>query len=308
LALALLAHCRCRTPVPRACAAYRYYIHMRPNRVKVALATPGETVVGTWLTLGDELSPRVLCRAGFDFLALDAEHAAVDWSRAASIFAHVADAGCVPLCRVADGSTENIKRALDAGAFGIICPMIDSAAQARAILDAAYYPPRGRRSVGPGAHFLNFGTSDATYKARANDAIAVILMAESPEGVSSAREWCELEGVDAVFVGPADLRAQLSRALPGGRAPTDAEFEDSVATVRAAGADAGCATGIHAFTAADARARLAQGFRFITVGSDVALLSAAAAEMVSAVGGGGGGGGRSDGGEAPRVLGGAGAY
>lgn len=291
---------------------------MRENRVKTALATADARVVGTWLTLGDELSPRLLCRAGFDFLALDAEHAAIDWSRAASIFAHIANAGCAPLCRVADGSTENIKRALDAGAFGIICPMVDSLAQARAIIDAAYYPPLGRRSVGPGSHYLNFGTSDAEYKTRANASVSVILMAESPEGVASAREWCALAGVDAAFVGPADLRAQMSRVLPDGRTPSEVEFEAALATVLEAGAAAGRATGIHAFTAADARARLAQGFRFVTVGSDVSFLSSAAAETVSAIGSGsgssssgdgsGGFGGSSSGGGAPRVLGGAGAY
>ena len=185
--------------------------------------------------------------------------------------------------------------------------MVDSFAQARAILDAAYYPPRGRRSVGPGAHFLNYGASDAEYKARANESIVVILMAESPEGVASAPAWCALDGVDAVFVGPADLRAQMSRALPDGRGPTEEEFEVALGAVRAAGAAAGVATGIHAFTAADARARLAQGFRFVTVGSDAALLSGAARDMVETVGGLAGAGGGEWGG-APRVLGGAGAY
>lgn len=259
---------------------------MRPNAVKQALAaeSPARSVLGTWLTLGDATSARLLCRAGFDFLALDMEHAAIDWERAAVLFALVADAGCVPLCRVADGTAENIKRALDAGAFGIIAPMVDSLAQARAIVEAAYYPPRGRRSVGPGAHWLNFGASEGEYRARANEAVAVILMAESPEGVASARDWCMLEGVDAALVGPADLRAQMRRALPGGREPVEDEFEAALAAVRAAGAAAGCATGIHTLNAADARARLAQGFRFVTVGSDAALLSAAAADAVAAVG------------------------
>ena len=257
---------------------------MRPNAVKLALASRDARVVGTWLTLGDTTSARLLCRAGFAFLALDLEHAAIDWERAATLFALVAGAGCVPLCRVADGSAENIKRALDAGAFGIIAPMVDSLAQARAIVEAAYYPPRGRRSIGPGAHCLTFSCEAAEYFARANEAVALILMAESPEGVASARDWCALEGVDAALVGPADLRAQMRRALPGGREPAEGEFEAALATVRAAGAAAGCATGIHAFTAADARARLAQGFRFVTVSSDAALLSAAAAEAVGAIG------------------------
>jgi 4-hydroxy-2-oxoheptanedioate aldolase len=253
---------------------------MRSNLVKTLLATKDKHILGTWLTLGDELSPRILSRSGFDFLVLDLEHAAIDCSRAASIFAHIADSDCIPLCRVTDGSIENIKRALDSGAFGIICPMVESLEQARAIIDAAYYPPLGRRSVGPGLHYLNFRTSDTEYKANANSLVSVILMVESPEGVASVHEWAALDGVDAVFIGPADLRAQMSRKLPNGRAPTEEEFEDMISVVQKACESVGCATGIHAFTSADARLRLSQGFRFITVGSDLTFLSTAAVNTI----------------------------
>jgi hypothetical protein len=92
---------------------------MRVNVVKRALAA-GEPVIGTWMNLTDSLSARLMCRAGWEYVTLDVEHTAVDWERASAIFAHIADAGCVPLCRVPDGTTENIKKALDAGAWGIM--------------------------------------------------------------------------------------------------------------------------------------------------------------------------------------------
>ena len=272
---------------------------MRVNVVKRALAA-GEPVVGTWMNLTDPTAARLMCRAGWQYVTLDMEHTAVDWERAAAIFAHIADAGCVPLCRVPDGTTENIKRALDAGAWGIVAPMVDTVEQAQAILDAAYYPPLGRRSVGAGTHYLSFGASDAEYKERANEAIAVVLMTESPAGVANARAIYALPGVDAVFVGPNDLRAQMRRALPGGRKPTADEFEALLAAVRAAGAAAGTPTGIHTFSVEEARERMAQGFRFMAVGSDVGFLGAAASAAVAALGlaraatdaaGGGGGGG-----------------
>ena len=220
---------------------------MRTNTVKRALAA-GAPVIGTWLALGDVTSARLMARAGWDYVCLDVEHTAVDWEKAAIIFGMVADAGCVPLCRVPDGTTENIKRALDAGAWGIVAPMVDTVEQARVIVDAAYYPPFGRRSVGGGTHYLSFGASDAEYKARANEEVVVVLMTESPQGVANAPAIYSLPGVDAIFVGPNDMRAQMTRGLPGGRKPTVAEFEEVMVAVRAAGAAAKTPVGIHTFS------------------------------------------------------------
>lgn len=220
---------------------------MRVNVVKAKLAA-GEPVVGTWLALGDVTAARLMARAGWDYLCLDVEHTAVDWEKAAITFGIIAEAGCVPLCRVPDGTMENIKRALDAGAWGIIAPMVDTVEQARVIVDSCYYPPFGRRSVGGGTHYLSFGTSDAEYKERANEAILCILMTESPQGLENAPAIYALPGVDAIFVGPNDYRAQMRRTLPGGRKPTVAEFEEALVAVRAAGAAAKKPVGIHTFS------------------------------------------------------------
>lgn len=224
-----------------------------------------------------------MCRAGWQYVTLDIEHTAVDWEKAATIFANIADAGCVPLCRVPDGTMENIKRALDAGAWGIVAPMVDTLEQARAIVDACYYPPLGRRSVGAGTHYLSFGASDAEYKDNANEHIAVILMTESPEGVANAPAIYAVPGVDAIFVGPNDMRAQMRRSLPDGRKPTVPEFEALMDAVLAAGAAAHTPTGIHTFSVEEAQARLAQGFKFIAVGSDVGFLGASATATVEAL-------------------------
>ena len=90
--------------------------------------------------------------------------------------------------------------------------MVDTVAQAQVIIDACYYPPRGRRSVGSGTHYFSFGASDAEYKARANEEILCVLMTESPEGVANAPAIYALEGVDAVFVGPNDLPTPLEKS------------------------------------------------------------------------------------------------
>src|SRR5919106_5440800 len=150
---------------------------MRTNPVKAKLRR-GEASFGTWLSLGDLYVTRVLARMGFDWLTLDIEHSAVDWSQATMIFGAIADAGCVPLARVPEGSHHYIKRVLDAGAWGIVVPMVDTVEQAQVAIAAAKYPPEGNRSVGGGMNAMNFDTTAAEYYRRANDEIMVVLQTE----------------------------------------------------------------------------------------------------------------------------------
>src|SRR5688572_8907038 len=168
---------------------------MRKNPVKEKLKR-GEASFGTWLSLGDLYATRVLARMGFDWLTLDIEHSAIDWSQATTIFGAIADAGCVPLARVPEGAHHYIKRVLDAGAWGIVVPMVDTVEQAKIAVAAAYYPPTGNRSLGGGLHAINFETSGVEYFQKANDEILVILQTESPTGVANAREIYSLPGVD----------------------------------------------------------------------------------------------------------------
>lgn len=253
---------------------------MRTNPVKEKLRR-GQPSFGTWLSLGNLHATRVLARMGFDWLTLDLEHAAIDWSHAATIFAAVADAGCVPLVRVPEGDHYCIKRALDAGAWGIVVPMVNTAQQAALAIAAAKYPPVGNRSVGGGMHSLNFAVGVAEYYERANDEILVILQTESPTGVANAEEIYRLPGCDAVFIGPVDLRFNM-RTADGGR-PTDAEHESLIRRVTEVGRKVGTPTGIHTLNPRDALRRASEGMQFIAVGSDLALLTAAAEEVIKAI-------------------------
>ncbi len=205
---------------------------MRTNPVKRTLQS-GQPSFGTWLSCGDLFASRVLARTGFEWLTLDMEHSPIDWSQAAMIFGAIADAGCVPLARVPQGSHDYIKRVLDAGAWGIVVPMVDTVEQAQRAIRAAKYPPVGNRSLGGGMHTLNFNTNAGEYFTRANDEILVVLQTESPTGVANAEEIYALPGVDAIFVGPVDLRANM-RAADGTEA-TDDEFEAMLDRVVAAG-------------------------------------------------------------------------
>jgi 4-hydroxy-2-oxoheptanedioate aldolase len=253
---------------------------MRSNPVKQKLRR-GEPTFGTWLSLGDLTATRVLARLGWDWLTLDIEHGPIDWSQAATVFAVVADAGCVPLARVPEANHHLIKRVLDAGAWGIVAPMIDTVEQAKLAIAAAKYPPEGNRSVGGGMHAMNFGAAAADYYSRANDEILVVLQTESPRGVENAEAIYSLPGCDAIFIGPNDLRFQMR--TPDGTFPTADEHEAMVQRVIAAGKNTKCPTGIHTFDAETARKRAEQGMQFIAVGSDLMFLSKASQQTLSAV-------------------------
>ncbi|MBN2474144.1 MAG: 2-dehydro-3-deoxyglucarate aldolase [Pirellulales bacterium] len=244
---------------------------MRTNPVKQKLRQ-GKPTFGTWLSLGNLHATRVLARSGFEWLTLDIEHSAFDWSHAATIFAAVADAGCVPLARVPEGDHYCIKRVLDAGAWGIVVPMVDTAQQARTAIAAAKYPPEGNRSVGGGMHALNFAAEAGEYYQRANDEILVVLQTESPAGVENAEAIYSLPGCDAIFIGPNDLRFNMR--APDGTMPTAEEHEAMIQRVIEIGKRVGTPTGIHAMDPESALVRSRQGMQFLAVGSDLRMMNA----------------------------------
>jgi len=250
---------------------------MKVNPVKQKLRQ-GKPSFGTWLSLGNLHATRVVARSGFEWLTVDIEHSPCDWSQAATLFAAIADAGCVPLARVPEGDHYCIKRVLDAGAWGIVVPMVDTVEQARTAIAAARYPPVGSRSVGGGMHSLNFGATAAEYYQRANEEILVILQTESPTGVANADEIYSLPGCDAIFVGPVDLRWCM--CSPDGKMPTPEEHEAMIQRVIEVGKKVGTPTGIHCMDPESALKRAEQGMQFIAVGSELRMLNAKVQEFV----------------------------
>ncbi len=250
---------------------------MRTNPVKEKLQR-GEPSFGTWLALGDLYATRVIARLGFDWLTVDIEHSAIDWSQATMLFGAIADAGCVPLARVPEGSHHYIKRVLDAGAWGIVVPMVDTVEQAKIAIAAAKYPPTGNRSVGGGMHAMNFGAEAGEYYQRANDEILVVLQTESPLGVENAPEIYSLPGCDAIFIGPNDLRFQMR--APDGTFPTAEEHEAMIQRVIEVGKQVGTPTGIHAMDPESALERVEQGMQFLAVGSDLRMMTFKAQEIL----------------------------
>ncbi len=250
---------------------------MRHNPVKAKLKA-GEPTFGTWLSLGDLYASRVLARMSWDWLTLDIEHSAIDWSQASMIFGAVADAGSVPLARIPDHHHTTIKRTLDAGAWGIVAPMVDTVEQAQEVIAAAKYPPQGNRSVGGGMHAMNFGATAGDYYRSANDEVLVILQTESPTGVENAEDIYALPGCDGIFIGPNDLRAQMR--TPDGTDPTPEAHEAMIQRVIAAGRKVGTPTGMHTMEPEEALKRASEGMQFLAVGSDLRMMTVQAQQSL----------------------------
>lgn len=253
---------------------------MRRNTVKAALKA-GQPQVGTWLSLGNVFAARLMARVGFNWLTVDLEHSPIGWDSAGQLFGAVADAGCICLARVPRGDHDYIKRVLDAGAHGIVVPMINTVEEAKIAIAAAKYPPTGNRSVGGGMHAMNFNATAGDYYKYANDEILVVLQTESPQGVENAEEIYSLPGVDAIFVGPNDLNAQMR--TPDGADPSPTEFEAMLQRILATGKKCGTPVGIHVTSVEACQQRIAEGWQFMALGSELRFMVTEAQKTVQAM-------------------------
>lgn len=255
---------------------------MRLNSVKQKLRSGGVSV-GSWLSLGNVLAVRYMARAGFDWLNVDLEHSATDLATAAHMFAAIADAGaaCVPLARVPSNHHEHFKRVLDAGAMGVIVPMVMTRAEAESAVAVCRYPPRGSRSVGGTVAAMNFGMTPAEYLDHADEELLIVLQCEHIDICSRVEEVFAVPGVDVVFIGPADLkRSMYARS---GTMPSDDAQKAARADVVAACRRLGLVPGIHCASAQEAVQRRDEGFRFLALGSEQALMMEGAAAALAAL-------------------------
>lgn len=257
---------------------------MKANHVRAKLKR-GEASVGTWLNIPSAVSAAMMARTGFDWLTVEMEHTPFGFDQAAQCFSILAGHGVAPLARVPVGSLENIKRVLDTGAWGVIAPMINSRAEAEAVVHAARYAPLGNRSIGGQLHAINFDTDPATYYARANEEILVVVMLEHRRAVEAADEILSVPGIDVAFIGPNDLHH--SYGLPPSFDSQAGEFVEALRHIRETARKHGVAPGIHVAHEADARRRIAEGFQFIAVASEAGMMAAKAREITGALGLGG---------------------
>ena len=224
--------------------------------------------LGAWISLREPLAAEVASRAGYDYVCIDMQHGLADLDMMGRMLTAVAVSTSLPIVRVPWNEPGAISRALDAGALGVIVPMVNTADEAAAVVAAAKYPPLGARSYGPLAARARFGDE---YVARANDLVAVIPMIETAEAVDNVEAIAAVPGVDGLYIGPADLSISIGLAPAGDQ--DDRRFVDALERTVAACRRHGILPGIHA-SAELAAKRRQQGFRFITVGFDFGPMSA----------------------------------
>lgn len=238
----------------------------------------GRPCRGLWLSLPSVAAVRLLARTPCDWLAVDAEHGPMDGETMTQMVAAIADAGRVPMVRVPHAGVENIKRALDAGAWGIIAPMINSPAEAEGLVAAARFPPEGQRSLGSAWAGLAWDMSMAEYRREANAQILVLAQIESAAAVGQLDGILDVPGIDGVFVGPVDLAVSLGLD-PDPENPHPV-VREAIGTILAAATARGMPAGIYCSSASAAAERIRQGFLLVNVTSDVgALLSGVRSQL-----------------------------
>jgi 4-hydroxy-2-oxoheptanedioate aldolase len=241
---------------------------MRVNHVRRRLDA-GEPSIGTWMSLPSPEAAEFVAELGLDWLVVDTEHNPIDITTLARMFAAMRPSGIAPMVRIPWNSAENVKRVLDAGAWGIVFPMVNTREEAERAVEAARYHPAGNRSVGGGRHGMSFGTSAKEYYENANDQVLVVVQIEHIDGVRNADEILSVPGVNACFIGPNDLAASMGLGL-GVSLETDIpEVVDAIRTIRETCVRHGVAPGIHTSGAAAVNRRIAEGFQFCAMASEL---------------------------------------
>ncbi len=234
--------------------------------------TTGQYAVGSWINTRSTVVAELMAATGFDFLVVDAEHSAVDVPQAQDLFQAIAagNPDCAPLVRLPGSDYETTKRYMDAGAVGVIAPLVNSASQAVEVVDAVKYPPLGRRGLGFGRS-SKYGLEIAREISSANENSFVCVQIEHIDGVENIDEILAVQGVDAVIIGPYDLSASLG--IPG-----ELDHLDLIAAqkrILTACETHSIVAGIHVVRpdAQELMDRYREGYRFLAYSLDITMLA-----------------------------------
>ena len=224
-----------------------------------------------WLTIPSPISAEIMAHQGWDALVVDMQHGMIDLHTAAAMLIAISATEATPLVRVPGCDPTVIMRVLDAGAYGVICPTVGSAAEAETLVRACRYPPAGMRSYGPARALLYSG---ADYFEGANDTVLAIAMIETQDGLRNLDEILSVPGLDGIYVGPSDLSVSLGH--PPSNDPPWPEVTETIADIAAVAAARGVVAGIHSSSGAHAARVFDIGYRFSGIQTDAQLLAAKA--------------------------------
>src|SRR5690606_28727283 len=243
----------------------------------------GETIVTAWSGIGDPAIAGILAAAGYPAVTLDMQHGLHDVRSVERGVAAIAAYGAPAIVRVPVGDFAMVSRALDFGASAVIAPMINSAADARAFVSAAKYPPLGDRSWGPPwALAVHRMETPAAYLDRANDLVLTFAMIETPAALAALDDILAVKGIDGVFLGPSDMSITLTNGA--GLAPKGEAVRSAMQTIADKARAAGCFAGAFAVDVEAARELRDAGYRFLALGFDHAMLAGGAKTTLAAFG------------------------
>jgi 4-hydroxy-2-oxoheptanedioate aldolase len=250
---------------------------LKENPLKKIFAE-GNIAVNGWLHIPSTWSAEVLANQGFDSLTVDLQHGLIDYQMAFYMMQAINTTDAIPLARVAWNDPAMIMKLLDAGAYGIICPMINSREECEAFVGACRYHPKGYRSLGPTRARFAYGMD---YADHANDQILTIAMVETKEALDNLEEIVSTPGLDAIYIGPGDLGLSLGmEERVDNRSPEFLKIMDKVANECKAH---NIVASIYTSDPNYAREIISHGFQFITVMGDTYMLAKMASQTIAAV-------------------------
>jgi 4-hydroxy-2-oxoheptanedioate aldolase len=250
---------------------------MFTNKLK-SLWTEGKPVLNGWLSIGNPFTAEIMAAQGYDSVTIDIQHGALDYSSVLPMFQAMRGSGVVPMARVPWREPGIIMKALDAGAMGIICPMINSGAEAAEFVSYMRYPPHGQRSFGPTRAAIAYGG----YSTAANDEVLAFAMIETQSGMDNLEDIAATPGLDGIYIGPADLTlgTQNGRLAPGFDRE-EPEMIEMIRHIQSVCHKNSIKAALHCGTPEYAARAIGWGFNLTTVSGDSRLLASAAQSSVS---------------------------
>lgn len=235
----------------------------------------GLSTVNGWAAIPSILSAEVMARAGWDSVTIDMQHGTADYDDVLAMLPVLNQTETAGMVRVPWNDPIQVMRALDAGALGIICPMIETPADAAQFVSYCRYPPDGTRSFGPIRARLAYGDE---YAGRANTEIVALAMIETRQALENLESILDVDGLTGVYIGPADLASALG--YPPGFDRQEPELLDAISKIRAKSKERNLIAGIHCGTAQYAAGMIEMGFDLVTVGSDARMIEAGSASVL----------------------------
>jgi 4-hydroxy-2-oxoheptanedioate aldolase len=249
---------------------------MRENKIRTIWQN-GSAAVNGWLAIPNSFATEVMAHQGWDSLTVDMQHGMVDYHAAVGMLQAISTTETMPVVRVPFLEPGIIMKSLDAGAYGIICPLINTRADAEALVSYARYAPQGGRSFGP-TRALIYGGPD--YAQKANETIFVMAMLETQQAMDNLEAILTVPGLDAVYIGPSDLGLSLGGTPKPDQ--TDPKIVAAIDKILESSKKHGVVPGIHCGSPSYAKQMVDKGFQFVTILSDARLLAASAKEAVAA--------------------------